>query len=184
LSGLYPNVEVYTAQLRALETYTSDHPDSSDARFVLAYHYLTAGHSEAAAEQYRKVMELNPSDTLSAQLLKSLTGTEPEPKPSEPASPPKPVDASSIVGDWKASRSDGSSFALSLSKDQKYSWKYSQKGKSQEFSGAYTLADNVLILKQNDQPTMVGEVELASANELRFKLAGGSPGDPGLAFKK
>ena len=46
LIGLYPNVNVYTAQLRALEAYCKANPQSATSRFVLAYHYLTEGISE------------------------------------------------------------------------------------------------------------------------------------------
>ena len=34
--GLYQDVDVYTQQLRALEAYRNQHPDSAAARFVLA----------------------------------------------------------------------------------------------------------------------------------------------------
>jgi tetratricopeptide (TPR) repeat protein len=185
LSGLYPNVDAYTAQLRALEKYATDHPDSSDTHFVLAYHYLTAGNSEAAAREYKMVIQLNPKDDLSKQLLASLTGSGAEPsKPSEPATPSKPVEAAAIVGNWKASRPDGSSINLKLAEDKKYSWKYTTGGKTQDFEGVYTLADNVLILKQNEQPMMVGQISLLAANQLNFKLTGGDPSDPGLTFSQ
>ena len=42
MCSLYPNVEVYTKQLRALEAAVKQNPQANDARFVLAYHYLTA----------------------------------------------------------------------------------------------------------------------------------------------
>ena len=69
LSGLYPNVEVYTAQLRALEQYAQSHPAASEAKFLLAEHYLTCGYTDAAAAQLKEVVQLNPKDQLSAQLL-------------------------------------------------------------------------------------------------------------------
>ena len=42
------HVEIYTRQLRALEQYTKAHAQSADARFVLAYQYMTASHEDAA----------------------------------------------------------------------------------------------------------------------------------------
>ena len=51
-------------------------------------------------------------------------------------------------------------------------------------SGTYTLADNYLILKATDQNALVGQVNLASNNQLQFKLAGGNPSDPGLTFTR
>src|ERR1043166_3343016 len=53
LSALYPNVDAYTKQLRALEGYVKLNPQVSDARFVLAYHYMTMGSRDAAAKQYQ-----------------------------------------------------------------------------------------------------------------------------------
>ena len=38
LIGLYPNVDVYTTQFRALEAYCKANPQSATSRFVLAYH--------------------------------------------------------------------------------------------------------------------------------------------------
>ena len=76
LLGLYPNVDVYTQQLRALEKYRNEHKDSAQARFLLGYQYLTCGHDQAAADEFRKVVALEPGDQLSRQLLQQLTGEE------------------------------------------------------------------------------------------------------------
>jgi tetratricopeptide (TPR) repeat protein len=75
LSGLYPSVSVYTQQLRALEAYCGQHPTSAPARFVLAYHYLTEGHSLAALQQLKEVAALQPQDGLSPQLARQLEPT-------------------------------------------------------------------------------------------------------------
>jgi tetratricopeptide (TPR) repeat protein len=74
LLGLYPDVQVYTAQLRALERYRNEHKDSASARFLLAYQYLTCGHDEAAVKELRKVVALQPNDQLSGKLLQQLSG--------------------------------------------------------------------------------------------------------------
>ncbi|MDB5337702.1 MAG: hypothetical protein JWN70_3321 [Planctomycetaceae bacterium] len=202
LIHLYANIDVYTDQIRTLEEYRKAHPDSAEARFVLAYHYLTQGHGEAAAKELTKVVELNPRDTLSAQILKSLTppaagatdDTPPTPdsevKPADSdvkpgdTKPAKPLDLAKLVGNWTASRDDGSAFALSLTKDNKFKWKFTLNKKTQEYSGPYEVADNILILKQNDSPAMVFEVTPMGANSMNFKLAGGDPADPGLVFGK
>ena len=86
LSGLYPSVDVYTAQLRALEQYAKSHPTASEARFLLADHYLTCGYTDAAAAQLKEVVRLNPRDQLSAQLLSSISAPETaEPGGADPA---------------------------------------------------------------------------------------------------
>jgi hypothetical protein len=96
----------------------------------------------------------------------------------------KPIEAASLVGDWKASRSDGSNFALTLAADGNFTWKFTQKGKTQQFAGPYTVADNLLILKQNGNPVMVGQVTSLNDNKFNFKLPGENPSDPGLTFSK
>ncbi len=73
LISLYPNVEVYTTQLRALEDYTRSQPQSASARFVLAYHYLTEGFNDAAVRMLKQVASLKPADALTAKLLKQLS---------------------------------------------------------------------------------------------------------------
>src|SRR5262249_45279222 len=44
LSSLYPSVDTYTVQLRALEAFAKKNGKSPDAAFLLGYHYLTMGH--------------------------------------------------------------------------------------------------------------------------------------------
>src|SRR5205823_4577340 len=41
MAGLYPTIDVYTAQLRKLEAFVAANQSSTSGRFVLAYHYLT-----------------------------------------------------------------------------------------------------------------------------------------------
>ena len=113
LSSLYPSIEAYTKQLRALEAYRNQHPDAADARFLLAYHYLTCGRTEAAATELKAAVKLNPQDQLSAQLLAGITAARrrrgaaaPKPDAAPPSS--KPVNAASVAGKWTASRPDGS----------------------------------------------------------------------------
>ncbi len=191
LSSLYPDVNVYTGQLRELEDFISRNPNAADARFLLAYHYLTCGHTEAAVRQLKAVVQLNPKDSLAAQLLAGLT-TEQEAPPSaaEPtapattAAPAKPVEASALIGDWKAAPADDATIALKLDGNGKYTWTYSDHGKTQQFSGAYAVADNLLILKQGDAPMMVGQVNLLDDGRFQFKLPGENPNDPGLTFAK
>ncbi len=186
LSGLYPNVDVYTQQLRALEQYARSHPAAPDVRFLLAYHYLTCGYTDAAVERLKEVTRLNPRDQLSAQLLTSLSATDTaeQSESSQPAALTKPADASSLVGNWTATRADGATIKLALAGDGKFTWALDQNGKPQQFSGTYTVADNLLVLKQGDHPMMVGQVASLDGDRFNFKLAGDNPRDPGLTFAR
>ena len=60
----------------------------------------------------------------------------------------------------------------------------SQENKPQSFQGSYTVADNLLILKQDANPMMVGQVTPLADGGFNFKLAGGSSSDPGLTFSR
>ena len=182
VSGLYPDANAYTQQLRALENYCNENPQAPHARFLLAYHYLLEGHDAEAATELEAVIELQPKDQLAVQLLKSLKKTPGDDAPAGPAlstpaataPPAAPVEAAMIVGNWKSSRSDGSTFELNLTKDNKFSWKFNQDGKNQTLQGTYTLANNFLILAADGQNTLVGQVAMAPGDKLIFKLAGGA----------
>ena len=189
LSSLYPSVDIYTQQLRALEAYCKQNPKAAEPRFLLAYQYLTCGSTDAAATELKEVVRLNPKDQLSAQLLASLApppADQPPPTPAAaPATPPAPISAASLAGKWKASRTDGSSITLDLSKDSQYSWKFAQQDKKpQELKGTYTVADNLLVLNQDDNPAMVGQVVPKADRSFNFKLVGAPPSDPGLTFTR
>ena len=101
MAGLYPNIDVYTSQLRKLEAFVSANPTSTAGRFVLAYHYLTQGHTEAAVSQLKQVVALAPQDTLSAQLVKQFS------PPSEPTGTPAPSTAPEPAADTRQARESG-----------------------------------------------------------------------------
>ena len=58
LVHLYSNVDVYTAQLRALESYCAATPKAASARFLLAAMYMTQGGNDAAAARFRDVVAI------------------------------------------------------------------------------------------------------------------------------
>jgi tetratricopeptide (TPR) repeat protein len=183
LCSMYADVNTYTEQLRALEHYATAHPNAAEARFLLMYHYMTSGHGEAAARQLTAAVQLNPKDRLSAELLRAVTTTEPVPPP-PPGAPARPVPASALVGDWKADRADGTSIRLNLMKDAKYTWAFAAKGKPRQFGGTYTVADNLLILKQGDKLAIIGQLTMPADDRFQFKLPGDNPNDAGLTFAK
>jgi hypothetical protein len=84
LVGLYPDVDTYAAQLRALEAAVRSKPDSPATQFLLGYHYMIQGHRDAAAAQFERVTQLQPSDQLSASFVKALKKISEQP-PSQPA---------------------------------------------------------------------------------------------------
>jgi uncharacterized protein (TIGR03066 family) len=199
LSGMYADTTTYTDQLRALEEYVKANPSATDAKFVLAYHYLTCGHTESAKTQYEEILKLQPKDLLTAQLAKLVGGDPNEPKRDSPTpqppdaeaeaapenqpTPPSAIDAAQVVGKWTAKRADGSTFGLDLTPDSKFTWSFQQGKKKQEFGGKYSVDGAILVLERTDGAQMPGLVTMSSTG-FNFKLYGGSPDDPGLDFRK
>src|SRR5204863_8721905 len=81
LSGLYADQDVFTRQLRNLETYHKQHPESAAAAFLRAYHYTTCRHTESAVKQFETTVKLLPEDRFLPQLLSLVIGGLEKPLP-------------------------------------------------------------------------------------------------------
>jgi tetratricopeptide (TPR) repeat protein len=186
LSSLYGKVADYTDQLRALESFVTENPKSSDGHFLLAYHYLTTGHAEAAHRHLVDVDKLTPNDRLVAQLL-TLTAKPDEnsqkPTPQPPLPPEKAIKAEQLTGVWTAAGSDGAKFQMTLAKESAFSWKFTSGKKTDEVKGVFAVEQNQLALEVGDGSVLLAEVSL-TGNQLQFKVIGGPPNDPGLTFTK
>ncbi len=187
LSGLYKDTDDYSKQLQDLEAYVQKHPDAADAHFLLAYQYLTCGHTEAAADELKRVVKLQPTDQLAGELLELIT-----PADDTAESQAELVDSSSgkqiakqaIVGSWTSDRGEDGNIQLKLQQDGEFTWKYSHGKDENEFGGTYTLAGDVLVLASANGTQMVGNVETPSKREMKFRILGSPPTDPGLTFDK
>jgi len=84
MSKLYANADTYTKQLRGLEAYMREHPKDAYGHFLQAYHYLVLGSKDAAVQQLKQVVQLEPKDKLSAALVKALTSGEAAPADGPP----------------------------------------------------------------------------------------------------
>ncbi|HZN32275.1 MAG TPA: tetratricopeptide repeat protein, partial [Pirellulaceae bacterium] len=187
LSSLYPSVEVYTKQLRALEAAVRQQPQAADARFVLAYQYLTMGDKNSAAMMLQVLYKQTPQDHLIQELLLMTAGPEALGAPSTPApntAPAAAVPAMELVGTWSASGQGGTKFDLSLSQDGNFTWSFAQKGKTETVKGVYAVDGNVLAMEPESGGTMLAEVTRPQAGSFSFALLGAPPGDPGLKFVK
>ena len=185
--GLYPNVEVYTKQLRALEDFAKANPKSPDAHFLLGYQYLTTSYAENASKQFKLAQSQLPNDKLLAQLVAMTTPVDESAK-AEPASPPevppeKILSAEKLVGSWKASSQDAQ-FQLDLAKDGSFVWTYSRGKDKQSVKGVFAVDQNNLTLEPDADDTMLAEIDFANPSQFKFKMVGDDEKDPGLAFKK
>ncbi|HEV3302138.1 MAG TPA: tetratricopeptide repeat protein [Planctomycetaceae bacterium] len=190
MSGLYPDTDTYTGQLRTLESYVKQTSDAPDGHFVLAYHYMTAGNSDEARKQLEEVVRLVPNDQVSKQLLDLITPAEKASPSGERENPPKAKEQatqtgpSSLVGKWSAPAPGGGKVDLSLTDDASFKWSFARGDKSQTFDGKYRLDGSTLVLEYANGGSMVGKVSAEGSDRFSFKMIGGPPNDPGLSFNK
>jgi tetratricopeptide (TPR) repeat protein len=188
LSGMYPDVETYTRQLRNLEAYLKTNPKSAQARFVLAYQYLCEGHVEDAVAQLKQVVELQPGDTLSAQLVAHFQppgGTQPA--PAEATTAAAPAVEGKLVGSWAAAPAKGAKIALAIRDDGRFTWAATNPGKPpMAIAGKSSFADGNLTLTDQDgrNGALVGQVAWQDDNHFSFRVQGAPPDDPGLKFAR
>jgi hypothetical protein len=164
--------------------------NSAPGLFVLAYHYLTQGHTDAAVGVLKQVVALKPQDTLSASLVKQLepaASPTPEPATAAPTTPPPditPPAGATIEGTWAASPAPDITINLTIQPGGTFNWQVTQKGQTRQFSGKATYGEGMLTLVQDKGPAMVGRIGWKDATHMSFHIIGDSPEDPGLTFSK
>jgi tetratricopeptide (TPR) repeat protein len=188
LSGMYPDVDTYTVQVRALEAYVRSNPDSAQAHFVLAYQYLAQGHDSAAVTQLKDVVRLQPSDTISAQIVAAIQpagGNAPPPAQATPAA--APAAPGKLAGTWTATPSQGAQISLSVKEDGEFTWTATNPGKpAMNIAGKSTLANDILTLsaQEGQHGALVGQLAWQDADHFAFRIVGAPPNDPGLSFAR
>jgi tetratricopeptide (TPR) repeat protein len=182
LSSLYPSVDTYTQQLRALEDYVTSHDKAADARFLLAYHYLTMGHKEHAAKHLAIVHKAVPNDSVTVQLGQMLgkEGTQATPA----AESNVKIDIAQLQGTWTAGRGSKAHFELTLDKDKAFTWVYREGKKREEVKGAYALDGDVLALEPDAGGVMLAQVSTPENGAFDFRTVGAPKSDKGLRFQK
>lgn len=197
LSGMYPSIATYTAQARDLSAFVKEHPQDAGSRFLLAYHYMSSGHTAQAALPLREVVRLKPEDRVAADLLRMVTapkedeaeGTNRADDPNSPDEPrrptAKPIDGAKMVGAWKATRADGAKFALTLSTDEQFTWSFAIRDqKPQEFGGTYSIEGDVLALERKGGGSLVATIKPTSGDQFNFTLVGAPEDDKGIDFRR
>jgi tetratricopeptide (TPR) repeat protein len=196
LISLYSDPERYTQQLRALEAFTTQRLNRAAAHFVLAYHYLTTEHADAAVRQLKTVTVLQPKDMLSAQLIQQLERPQhqvvaaglAQPESSTSSSAVRMVAAGTqakIDGTWTAQPNVEVRITVTLHAEGRFTWKVSRQGKDQQFEGKSRYENGMLTLVQDqNNDTMVGNVHWTEDTRFNFKLMGAGAGDPGLTFTR
>ena len=214
LVGLYPSVDPYTDQLRALEAYAASNPNSSSGRFLLAYHYMIEGHDDLAATQFERVTQLLPQDQLSASFVKALRKSSEQvaqaaapaqalasnaapaqapvqaqqggssPEQQTPSPAPPPPPPASLAGTWKSQPAPDVAIALTLKEDGAFVWDVDTKGQKQTLQGQAGFQDNTLILQQPEGPPLVGAVAQNGPDKFVFAPPGSGDKGGGLVFTR
>jgi hypothetical protein len=182
--SLYSNPETYTDQVRKLEDAIRQSPESADLRFLLAYHYITQGHKDDAVALLKEVIQLQPKDKLSADLVKMYD------PPSSATPPPAAASADNVKepawpmakleGNWTATGKDGE-YDMTLAADDTFTWTFKRDGKDQKMSGAYVVRGKNLVLQPDSGGVMLSEISLKDDRTLEFSPIGEANK---LSFKK
>jgi tetratricopeptide (TPR) repeat protein len=201
LISLYANPETYTQQVRALEAFKTHNPRSAPARFVLAYHYLTGEHADAAVQQLKFAIALEPRDAVSAQLVPQLDqprqraaatgpgvneGAIPPAGGAEPAAHMAPTGKpGKIEGAWTAQPSHDRHVIVIFYPGGRFAWKVIEQGKDRQFRGQSVSANGVLTLVQDQTMNeLTGSLSWMDGDHFVLKALGAGPGEPGLSFTK
>lgn len=203
LIDLYPSVDAYTQQLRALEDHAKTHKSAHDW-FVLGYLYLSQNAFDAAETALTRAVEINPDDAISARLLGRLTAakaksgdeaeaeaeaeskTEPKPEPeAQPTPEPAAPEGASIAGSWTAEPKAGGKVSLTIKEDGSFNWSATRDGRTQTLSGGTsTFEKGLLVLAPDQGPPLIGRVSWTDPTHMTFRILGDGPDDPGLSFTK
>lgn len=191
MSGLYGNVESYTQQLRNLEAYVREQPNSSAARFLLAHHYMTCGHEEAAARQLKKVLELTPGQKVATDMLtmiegpravQEMQGAAPLVLPPTASVDVPQIPNEQVTGRFKATGQGDAKFELDLNADGTFRWSYTSQGQPQVVKGVWAMDGNILAMEPDTGGVMLAELTRVTDQGFLFRMTGTPPDDPGLNF--
>ena len=185
--GLYGKKSSYETHLRNLEKHRKRKPNDASARFVLAYHYLTAEHTEAAREELEALVKLTPEDPVATSLL---TMVSPAPdgggdRDGDAVAKALPLpDSFQAVGRWTGKPAKGGEVVFTLEADEKFTWKYTSASESKNFAGDYTLVDNRILLEDLDVGGLVLRIHPEGADAFTVRAEGKSKDDPGIRFER
>ncbi len=196
MSSLWGNVDDYTAKLRGLEAHVKANPNDASAMFVLAYHYLVIGQTEAAVKALEHVVKLQPNDATAKRMLSMLvppeatadaTATAATPAATPAATADKPADPgpeTDLVGSWTASGGDVE-IVLKIDDQSQYVWQATPKGKpAVELKGNLIASSDAVVLENEEHGSMIGRVTSGGPDKFTFTLRGMPPTEPGLEFTR
>lgn len=177
LSGLYRENTDYAAQLRSLENSSIRNPREASLHFLLAYHYITLGHTDSAIRELQTTLRLQSEDKLSADLLSLLSESS---SPSQEQSADRQPDQQFLQGEWEAVRPKGK-IELEFAED-KFVWDFDLDDNDQKFRGRFALSRDVLVLASENGSQMIGRIRIYAPNKFVFQLLGSN--QAGIVFER
>jgi tetratricopeptide (TPR) repeat protein len=108
----------------------------------------------------------------------------------QPVAPAADASASAkpgnLTGSWIAQPAPDTSISLVFPDQGHFTWTVTRQGKGQAFNGTNTYDNGILTMvqDQNKNNVMVGSITWKDDDHFTFKVMGGGPEDPGLAFTK
>ena len=167
---------------------------------MLAYHYLTQGHADAALHQFKLVTSLQPNDAVSAQMiyrlehpqqqqgaagLASTAGSTAASREFRTAHMPDAAKQGKIEGSWTAQPGPDLNIEVAFQAGGSYSWKVSRPGKDQNFQGKSSNKNGILTLVEDQTNNkLVGYLHWTDDTHFVFTVKGAGSADPGLSFAK
>lgn len=200
LSSLYADPEEYTKQLRQLETYRKEHPQSADASFLLAYHYVTCRHNAAAVKHFHNVAKLLSDDELVPHLAALVSGIAEKESPSQSAAShvgesasdkaaakPKEeepaLEMPDLIATWRAKRDESTSIELTFGADRRFVWVATVRGETRRIDGTYEF-DGSRVLLSSPRGSMIGVLTPRAEGGFHFRMLENAPPTAGLEFNK
>jgi tetratricopeptide (TPR) repeat protein len=186
LIGLYGRKKSYETHLRNLEDHVRGNEKDAAARFVLAYHYLTAGHSAAARRRLDEVIRLKPEDEVAKSLLRMISGDGEEgetPEEDEREAVPPLPESFDPSGEWTAKPKDGGEIVLMLTREKKFTWRYVAPGKSAAYAGNFVFDRSRLLLEDPDEGAFIARITPEGDDVFVFRPEG-EKDDPGIRFTR
>jgi tetratricopeptide (TPR) repeat protein len=184
LASVYPTLDPYTRQLRALETACKEHPEKPGPLMVLGYLYACQGANEAAEREFGRVATLFPGDQVVARLARTANAPAVPPDPTPSPEGPFPPPPFRMLGTWTATLATGKTVRLEVHPDESFLWRLENQDLAKAIRGRAAFQNDVLGLFRTDGPPLAGKVTWREDRSFNFKLVGNGAEDPGLDFSK
>jgi tetratricopeptide (TPR) repeat protein len=183
MMALYKRKSSYETHLRNLEKHCKSKPKEAASHLVLAYHYLTATHTDAAKRELEALVRLTPDDPIAKDLLAMIEAPEEEAEPEEEKPVPPLPKSFRLKGSWTATKPNGDKMAVSIAEEGKFTWKVTSKDGTRDYSGEYALEGCRILLEDPKVGGLIGRIAPDGDDAFVFRVEGKDE-EAGLRFER